>query len=175
MYVRALLWEEGKGQESFPVSGKAFGAFPGKERLRRKKGGVSRREAAVSSVPGITILRRGRARGELCRGTGGAAPSPGPSDGGWRGSPQHSLPGRGRPSRHDALRSEPRGTGVPAPADSRRTHTLPACAGAEPPEPRKRRRTASQCLSSEFQNYFVEMCSIMFAFVQGNPIPLRQS
>ena len=70
MYVRALLWEEGKGQESFPVSGKAFFAFPGKERLRRKKGGVSRREAAVSSVPGITILRRGRARGELCRGTG---------------------------------------------------------------------------------------------------------
>ena len=106
---------------------------------------------------------------------GRAAPSPGPSDGGWRGSPQHSLPGRGRPSRHDALRSEPRGTGVPATADSRRTHTLPACAGAEPPEPRRRRRTASQCLSSEFQNYFVEMCSIMFAFVQGNPIPLRQS
>jgi hypothetical protein len=85
MYVRALLWEEGKGQESFPVSGKAFGAFPVKERLRRKKGGVSRREAAVLSVPGITILRRGRARGELCSGTGVAAPSPGPSDGGWRG------------------------------------------------------------------------------------------
>lgn len=119
--------------------------------------------------------RRGRARGELCRGTGARRHLPDlrtADGGGVSGTACPCAESRaGMPI--FALRAS--GNGGPATADSRRTHTPPACAGAEPPEPRRSRRTASQCLSSELQNYFVEMCSIMFAFVQGNPIPLRQS
>ena len=175
MDVRALLWEEGKGQESFPVSGKAFGAFPGKERLRRKKGGVSGREAAVSSVSGITILRRGRARGELCRGTGARRhlQDLGTADGGGvSGTACPDAEGRaGMPPSAQSLGER----GFP-PLRTAGGRTLSLRAPAQNPLNRERDGGRHpRTIQLDFNIIFVEMCSIMFALVQGNPIPLRQS
>lgn len=166
--------KKGKDRSPFLSPGRTSALSPGKKGCAERKAGFP--GGRQPSRPCPASLYCGEAgRGESCaaaRARGAISRTFGRRMAG-ESAAQPARARKAEPACRPPLRAS--GNGGSATADSRRTHTPPACAGAEPPEPRRSRRTASQCLSSELQNYFVEMCSIMFAFVQGNPIPLRQS